>query len=209
LCVCMCVCVCVCVYVFVCACVCVCVCVCVCIMERRAIERARAPPKRPLVICRMLAIPQAHAGPVRAAAATYGAADVLATEAPGADHVLRLLRDNTAATPAVRVCELGWGADGWAAAAAVADVVPAWKPPFDVVLAADCVYERGSAVLLAETIDLACGGAGVCYLAYKERGVGEVFFEVIRARGLRCAEAAGACAVGSGGTHAVFRISRA
>ncbi len=134
---------------------------------------------------------------------------MLATEAPGAEDVLRLLRLNTAAVAAVRICELGWGAAGWAAAAAVAAVFPAREPPFDVVLAADCVYEHVSAGLLAKTIHLACGGAGVCFLAYKERGVGVVFFEALRARGLHYCVDAGACAVGSGGTHAVYRISLA
>jgi len=143
-------------------------------------------------------------GLVAVVAARLGAASVLATEAPGAEDVLRLLRANAASSGAalVGVAALAWGALPWAEFAGRAEAAG-----FDIVLSADCVYEPASALLLAETLALALhfpGGAGrrEALMAYKERGAGALFFEALSQRHALSCES-----VGSSGEHAILRIA--
>jgi len=177
--------------------------------------------RRALVAGRRVLELGAGVGLVALVAARLGAASVLATDAPGAEDVLRLLRQNveegsgvaaaaaateetepaaaaaTTTSAVVHVAALAWGATTWPGGGEAADA--------DLILAADVVYEPTSALMLAETLALALPPSGItreCLLSYKERGAGEAFFAALRAHGLT------STTVDVNGEHTVFRIVR-
>jgi hypothetical protein len=177
--------------------------------------------RRALVAGRRVLELGAGVGLVALVAARLGAASVLATDAPGAEDVLRLLRQNveegsgvaaaaaateetepaaaaaTTTSAVVHVAALAWGATTWPGGGEAADA--------DLILGADVVYEPTSALMLAETLALALPPSGItreCLLSYKERGAGEAFFAALRAHGLT------STTVDVNGEHTVFRIGR-